>query len=104
RDSVKCTPEGHDQGSCGWYICNECHACCSTEKLLDRKRVIESYYKSEYKCQIVGHRELGIICCNNCGSEMETFQPKIEEFNKYLEWFIKNNEKSSQIVKSGQNK
>lgn len=104
RDSVKCTPEGHDQGSCGWYICNECHACCSTEKLLDRKRVIESYYKSEYKCQIVGHRDLGIICCNNCGSEMETFQPKIEEFNKYLEWFIKNKEKSSQIVKSGQNK
>jgi cold shock CspA family protein len=104
RDSVKCTPEGYDQGSCGWYICNECHACCSSEKLLDRKRVIESYYKSDYKCQIVGHRDLGIICCNECGSEMETFAPKVEEYNKYLEWFIKNREKSAQIVKSGQNK
>lgn len=104
RDSVKCTPKGHDQGSCGWYICNECHACCSTKKLNKRIEVAETILKTIYKCHKVGHRDLGIICCNQCGSEMEKFESKIKEYKKYLEWFINNREKSSQIVKSGQKK
>lgn len=104
RDSVKCNPEGFDQEGCGWYVCKDCHACCSTEKLNGRRYVAEVINKSEYKCQTQGHRNLGIICCNECGGAMETFEPKIEDFKRILDWFVKNKESSNQIVKFGKNK
>lgn len=104
RDSVKCNPEGFDQEGCGWYVCKDCHACCSTEKLNGRRYVAEVINKLEYKCQTQGHRNLGIICCNECGNAMNTFEPKIEEFKRILDWFVKNKESSNQIVKYGKNK
>lgn len=104
RDSVKCMPEGFDQEGCGWYVCNDCHSCCSNQSIKGRVYVAEVINKTNYKCHPVGHRDLGIISCNKCGNSMETFEPKIEEFKRILDWFVKNKESSAQIVKFGKNK
>lgn len=104
RDSVKCKPDGYGQDSCGWYVCNDCHACCNTEKLNGRKYVAEVINKVQYKCHHQGHVNLGQICCNNCGHVMNTFEPNVEEFNRILDWFVKNKDTSKHIVKYGKNK
>jgi len=104
RDSVKCKPEGYEQDNCGWYVCNDCHACCSTDKLNGRKYVAKVINKTEYKCHHQGHVNLGQICCNKCGNAMNPFQPNIEEFTRILDWLVKNRETSKQIVKFGKNK
>ena len=104
RDCIKCKPDGYEQDSCGWYICNNCHACCTDQKLNDRKYVYENILHTEYKCHLKGHRELGIICCNKCGDSMESNKMDIEDYNRILDWFISNREKSKRIYKSDKNK
>lgn len=101
RDSVKCVPEEKAQNSCGWYICNNCNACCSTEKIDLRKYILEKTGQ-KYSCHDVGHKGMQ-ISCNKCGHKMEeNDQSKL--YATILEWFIKNKEVSKSIRKSGQNK
>lgn len=104
RDSVKCKPNGLEAESCGWYVCNYCHSCCSSEQLQRRKWVYDNVMHSEYKCHLEGHRNLGVISCNKCGDPMETNETNIEEYNRILNWFIENKDKSERIHKSGKNK
>lgn len=103
RDSVKCKPNGLEAESCGWYVCNYCHSCCSSEQLQRRKWVYDNVLHSEYKCHLEGHRNLGVISCNKCGDPMEEHQTNIEEYNRILNWFIENKDKSNRIHKSGKN-
>lgn len=102
RDSVKCKTHGHDD-ECGWYICKNCNACCSSEKLLARKSFLEKLGQ-EYKCHIVGHHDRGVICCSDCGHEMIKPNVSIELYNKQLNWFIEQKDKHSHIIRSGQRK
>jgi len=104
RDSVKCKPNGHEAESCGWYVCNYCHSCCSSEQLQRRKWVYDNVIHSEYKCHLEGHRNSGIISCNKCGDPMEANETNIEEYNRILNWFIENKDKSDRIHKSGKTK
>lgn len=104
RDSVKCKPNGYEAESCGWYVCNYCHSCCSTEQLQRRKWVYDNIMHSEYKCHLEGHRNLGVVSCNQCGDSMEENETNIEEYNRILNWFITNKDKSVRIHKSGKNK
>jgi hypothetical protein len=104
RDCVRCVPEGYDQKSCGWYVCNDCHACCSSEKLWGRKYVAEEVNKIVYTCHSQGHKDQGIISCNKCGHSMDIYEPKVEEFNRILSWFIENRVTSDQVVNSGKSK
>lgn len=104
RDCVKCKPNGLDAESCGWYVCNYCHSCCSSEQLQRRKWVYDNILHSEYKCHLEGHRNLGIISCNKCGDPMESNETNIEEYERILNWFITNKDKSERIYKSGKNK
>jgi hypothetical protein len=104
RDSVRCKPNGFEADTCGWYVCNYCHSCCSSEQLQRRKWVSDNILHSDYKCHLEGHRNLGIISCNKCGDSMVANETNIEEFNKVLNWFIDNKDKSSRINKSGKNK
>jgi|GEM_PF-742453 len=104
RDAVRCKPEGYDQETCGWYVCNDCHACCSTEKIEGRKYIASKFNRSEYKCHPTGHRNQGIISCNKCGHAMTTYQPQPEEYNRFLKWFIEHKNSSTLIVKHGENK
>lgn len=104
RDCVKCRPSGHDSDSCGWYICNFCHACCNGKQLQKRKQVYDEILHKEYKCHIEGHRDLGVISCNKCGDKMESTEKNIEEYERILEWFITNKDISNRIHKSGKNK
>lgn len=102
RDSVRCKPQGHDH-SCGWYICNFCYGCCTTPKIAGRKNIM-NYTGQEYKCHDHGHRELGVICCKDCGTQMREISVNPETYNKILNWFIDNRASNSQIVNSGQRK
>jgi hypothetical protein len=102
RESKKCKPKGYDSESCGWFICNECNACCSSEKLNNRKKVYD-FQRKDYKCHEDGHRDLGIISCNKCGDTMALNNIDVTEYERILNWFIKNEKLSDRIDKSGQN-
>ncbi len=102
RDSVKCKTQGYED-ECGWYICKNCNACCSTEKLVARKNNLEKLGQ-EYKCHLEGHRDRGIICCSDCGHEMIVPIASVEIYNKQLNWFIQHKDNHPNIFKSGQRK
>jgi len=104
RDSVKCKPEGHDPESCGWYVCNFCHSCCSGPQLERRKWVYDNILHKDYTCHLKGHRDLGILSCNKCGDSMESNEINIEEYQRILNWFVTNKDTSERIHKSGKNK
>ena len=104
RDCVKCKPLDHDQDSCGWYVCNYCHSCCSSPPLEKRKWVYDNILHKDYKCHLIGHKELGIISCNKCGDSMESNEINSEEYRRILDWFIENKDRSDNIHKSGKSK
>ena len=99
RDSVKCKPEGYHQ-NCGWYICNNCFACCSSEKISGRVNAY-NFSGQEYKCHTEGHRDKGILCCNKCGEEMTEKEQHGKLYKKQLDWFIEQKENHRNIVKYG---
>jgi hypothetical protein len=102
RDSVKCKTQSFGE-ECGWYICKNCNACCSSEKLKGRKSNLEKLGK-EYNCHIEGHRDRGVICCSDCGHEMIEPTASVESYNKQLNWFIKQKDTNPNIISSGQRK
>lgn len=104
RDCVKCKPPGLDAESCGWYVCNFCHSCCSGQQLERRKYVYDTILHKEYKCHIKGHRDLGIVSCNKCGDSMESKDMNVTEYERILKWFMDNKDTSERIHKSGKNK
>jgi len=103
RDSVKCKPDGKDQNTCGWYVCNSCNACCTTANLNFRISIYNKT-KQTYKCHTEGHRDLGIISCNKCGDEMLENKFNDSEYKKFLDWFDTNKLNSPRIGKNGINK
>lgn len=103
RGCVTCKPVGADD-DCGWYVCNFCHACCNSPQLIKRKWVYDNILKKEYKCHVVGHKDLGELSCNKCGTAMNNSEFSEDDFNRTLNWFIENREKSSHIRNSGQRK
>lgn len=104
RDCVKCKPPELDAESCGWYVCNFCHSCCSGQQLERRKWVYDNILHKEYKCHIKGHRDLGIVSCNKCGDSMESNEMNVTEYERILDWFMTNKDTSERIHKSGKNK
>jgi hypothetical protein len=102
RDSVKCKTQDYED-ECGWYICKNCNACCSSEKLITRKNNLAKLGQ-EYKCHLVGHRDRGIICCSDCGHEMIVPVASVEIYNKQLNWFIEHKDNHPNIYRSGQRK
>lgn len=104
RDCVKCKPPGLDPESCGWYVCNYCHSCCSGQQLERRKWVYDNILHAEYKCHLIGHRDLGIVSCDKCGDSMESNEINVADYERILNWFITNSDTSSRIHKSGKNK
>lgn len=101
RKTVKCKPSSlANPDNCGWYICNNCHACCSTEKLLARKSNLE-YNGQNYNCHIDGHKDLGIICCKKCGTETQNIGINETLYESQLQWFL-DHRNTSAIIASGQ--
>lgn len=100
RDSVKCKTQGVGE-ECGWYICKNCNACCSSEKLVARKSILERLGQ-EYKCHTIGHLNRGVICCSDCGNEMIDASISKELFQKQLDWFISNRNNHPNIIRAGQ--
>tara|TARA_R110002051_G_scaffold325571_1_gene428979 strand:- start:1184 stop:4030 length:2847 start_codon:yes stop_codon:yes gene_type:complete len=90
RTTVKCKPKSLENvdntDNCGWYICNNCLSCCSSEKLLARKYNKEKF-GGNYNCHVRGHRDLGIICCPKCGVETEEKAINLKKYNETLDWF-----------------
>jgi hypothetical protein len=102
RDSARCKPYGVDSEKYGWYICNYCHACCSTDAIKARISNMESR-RQVYNGHKEGHRDLGVISCDKCGEAMEENQVNIDEYNNVLNWFIDNKNNSKFIGKNGIN-
>lgn len=104
RTTVKCKPSelGYSEhsDSCGWYICQNCYSCCSSNKLESRKSIYE-YRGQEYKCHTKGHKDLGILCCPKCGTETNAITSNKELYKKQLQWFM-NHRNTSSIIASGQ--
>jgi len=103
RDVVRCKPDGFESEKCGWYVCNYCHSCCSDEGIGRRVYILERTGQ-QYKCHTKGHRNLGVISCNKCGSPMDDNKKNQEEYDKVLKWFIANRENADYIAKHGQTK
>jgi len=99
RDSVRCINEGHGV-ECGWYICDYCYACCSSEKLKGRKYILERTGQ-EYKCHVDGHLNRGIICCPECGNETKEVGGSKELYELQLNWFIEHKDTHQNIINSG---
>lgn len=88
RETVKCRPSASENpDNCGWYICNNCYACCSSEKLRSRRDNL-IYLSQDYNCHLEGHRNIGVICCTKCGTETEEVSINLELYNQQLDWFI----------------
>src|SRR5690606_3526108 len=100
RDCVSCKNEGYDD-TCGWYICNNCLACCSSEKLRARKYVLEEIMNLEYTCHLEGHLNRGVICCNKCGYETVKNKGFADLYQKQLDWFIQYKDTHPNISKYG---
>jgi len=68
RNSTRCKHDGFGE-FCGWYICDICYSCCSTEKIqqiIERKRL----HGLPYRCSTIGHDELKVAFCYHCGDKM----------------------------------
>ncbi|WP_033960413.1 cold-shock protein [Psychroserpens jangbogonensis] len=100
RDTVKCKTEGFDD-DCGWYICKNCHSCCSSEKLKARKRGREMN-GLDYSCHTEGHKDRGVICCTSCGDEMKSNKINTSLYKQQLNWFIEHKATHPNILNSGQ--
>ncbi len=75
RVSAKCEPQGLERQKFGWYICDYCLACCSSEKLEQRnRRLIEVGQLPN--CHLEGHWDRGEICCPKCGHLLNFHIPK----------------------------
>jgi hypothetical protein len=81
RDSARCKPNNHEQQKCGWYICNYCLSCCTTEGLERRKYIMERT-NQEYSCHLEGHRDRREICCPQCGTVMT--RNSNDDFRKWI--------------------
>ena len=67
RISKRCTHKENEGG--GWYICDYCYSCCSTEALNKIRKTKESN-KLNYNGPKSGHDELKKLFCYNCGGDM----------------------------------
>lgn len=103
RDSVKCRRSNDPAEKTGWYICNDCLACCSSEGI-ERRRYILNTTGQVYGGPRDGHKDKGIICCPKCGSELSNESASPEDYKRVLDWFIKNRTSSNFIQNSGQRK
>lgn len=98
RDSVLCKSEGHGD-NCGWYVCNNCHACCTTRNVQARAYRL-AQMGQERQCPQEGHRERQKICCNKCGTEMEE---QSANYENVLKWLLDKKDTHPCITKSDTN-
>ncbi|HAS43552.1 MAG TPA: hypothetical protein DCS93_23940 [Microscillaceae bacterium] len=103
RESVKCKPEGDYPEDIGWYVCKACHGCCTTEKLNARIGVYHMTGQT-YQGHADGHKDLGQICCTQCGHVMEFAGQKSSAYQNVLQWFLTKGQKSKHVLSSGQRK
>lgn len=99
RDTVKCKNDGYPD-HCGWYICDYCYACCSTEKINGRMNILQ-ITGQEYHCHERGHLDKGIICCPKCGHETNEIRINNNNYTTKLNWFIEHRNINSNIIGHG---
>lgn len=98
RDSVKCSPDGFSNEHFGWYICQHCHACCSNRVIqIRQENLIKN--RRNYVCHTEGHKDIGVMFCNECGSKMNKSEGDPEK-RKEVKQFLKRNSKNDQFIAS----
>ncbi len=98
RDSVKCSPDGYNSEQCGWYICKNCHSCCTTQGIENRANNLKINGRG-YSCHSEGHRDQGIMFCNQCGSKMNKSEGDPKKRKEVIEFF-KHYASNAQVVAS----
>lgn len=98
RTSVRCSTDGFGN-ACGWYVCNNCHACCTTNNILARADRLRQM-NQDFNCPTEGHRDRQKLCCNKCGTEM--VQPALN-YDTLLNWLLDNRDTHPCITNSGTN-
>ncbi len=101
RDSVKCSPDGFSSEHCGWYICKNCHACCTTSGIAQRSNNMKVNGR-KYVCHTEGHKDLGIMFCNQCGSKMNNSEGDPEKRKTVIEFFRHYSSNPQVVASSGQ--
>jgi hypothetical protein len=101
RDSVKCSPEGFSSEQCGWYICQNCHSCCSNSAIQIRTENLRINDR-KYVCHTEGHKDQGIMFCNQCGSKMNNSEGDPEKRKEVIQFFRENINNSKVVASSGQ--
>lgn len=101
RDSVKCSPEGFSSEQCGWYICQNCHSCCSNSAIQIRSENLRVNNR-KYICHTEGHKDLGIMFCNQCGSNMNNSVGDPEKRKEVIQFFKENITNTQVVASSGQ--
>ena len=98
RDTVRCITEGNAD-KCGWYVCNNCHTCCTTKNINSRAYRLEKMGQ-QYNCHKEGHWDRQKLCCNKCGTEMNEYS---SNYDVVLQWFLDKKETHPNITNSGVN-
>jgi hypothetical protein len=101
RDSVKCSPDGFSSEQCGWYICQNCHSCCSNRAIEIRVENLRVNGR-KYVCHTEGHKDLGIMFCNQCGSKMNNSEGDPEKRKAVIEFFKHYASNAQVVASSGQ--
>lgn len=101
RDSVKCSPDGFSSEQCGWYICQNCHSCCSNSAIQMRAENLRVNGRN-YVCHTEGHKDLGIMFCNQCGSKMNNSEGDPEKRKMVIEFFKHYSSNAQVVASSGQ--
>jgi hypothetical protein len=102
RDSVKCSPAGFKSEECGWYICQNCHSCCSNIALKRRIDNLKTNSRN-YTCHHEGHKDQGIIFCNECGDTMINGGDSNKR-KEIIEFFRQNSSNREIVSSSGRRK
>lgn len=101
RDSLKCSPDGFSSEQCGWYICQNCHSCCSNSSIQIRTDNLKLNGRN-YICHTQGHKDLGIMFCNQCGSKMNNSEGDPEKRKAVIEFFKYFASNAQVVASSGQ--
>lgn len=98
RESIRCSTEGFED-ACGWYVCNNCYACCTTKNIQARAYRL-AQMNQDHKCPTEGHWDQQKLCCNKCGTEMKE---QNSNYDVLLKWMLDNKNTHPCITKSDVN-
>ncbi len=84
----------------GWYICNNCNACCSNSSLNRRQQAME-ISGQPFRGAQNGHKDMKMIFCSRCGEKMDIwdYMQLKNKYSRLFQWFNELKRKDNIIKK-----